>query len=94
MRFSLTAATIGRNRILKFCFILKESEDNDSDEDREIEERRIREKERRREEHERYRGKAERRQAREPRIDPMDPASYSDAPRGSWSSGLEKANDN
>ena len=82
---------------LSSCFILKESEENDSDEDREIEERRIREKERRREEHERYRGKAERRQARAgaaDRIDPMDPAAYSDTPRGSWSSGLEKANDN
>ena len=77
---------------------LKESDENDSDEDREIEERRIREKERRREEHERYRGKAERRQARSgaaaDRIDPMDPAAYSDTPRGSWSSGLDKANDN
>ena len=83
---------------MKYFFpFIKESDDNDSDEDREIEERRIREKERRREEHERYRGKAERRQARAgaaDRIDPMDPAAYSDAPRGSWSSGLEKANDN
>jgi len=71
-----------------------ESEENDSDEDREIEERRIREKERRREEHEKYRGKAERRQARgADRVDPMDPSAYSDTPRGSWSSGLQKAND-
>ncbi|XP_035697178.1 polyglutamine-binding protein 1-like [Branchiostoma floridae] len=26
-------------------------------------------------------------------LDPMDPASYSDAPRGTWSSGLPKANE-
>lgn len=37
--------------------------------------------------------KSERRQKRDPNndkiIDPMDPSSYSDCPRGKWSSGLE-----
>ena len=27
------------------------------------------------------------------RVDPMDPSSYSDAPKGNWSSGLDKAQD-
>ena len=27
------------------------------------------------------------------RVDPMDPSSYSDAPKGTWSSGLDKAQD-
>lgn len=31
-----------------------------------------------------------RRHAEEDRVDPMDPSSYSDVPRGSWSSGLER----
>lgn len=77
---------------------LQES-DNDDEEDREIRERREREKEKRREEEQRYRerrseggsrrGRADRR-GDSGKFDPMDPSSYSDAPRGSWSSGLEK----
>lgn len=46
----------------------------------------MREKERRREEK-----RQERKRVRDSgTLDPMDPAAYSDIPRGSWSSGLEK----
>ena len=46
----------------------------------------MREKEHRREEK-----REERKRVRDTgSLDPMDPASYSDVPRGSWSSGLER----
>ena len=54
--------------------------------DQEEEDRRMREKERRREEKRQDR----KRITESGSLDPMDPASYSDIPRGSWSSGLEK----
>jgi len=61
--------------------------DSDMESDQEEEEdRRKREKERRREEKRQER----KRVVESGSLDPMDPASYSDIPRGSWSSGLEK----
>merc|ERR1711860_266656 len=61
--------------------------DSDMDSDHEEEERRQRERDRRREE--KRRDKKKTRESGGGRIDPMDPSSYSDVPRGSWSSGLE-----
>jgi len=65
-----------------------ESED---EEDKRIENQRRKEKERRREEQEKYRlgsrGKSKQK-TNDDHLDPMDPAAYSDVPRGSWSSGL------
>jgi len=59
--------------------------DSDSEHDEE-EDRQMREKEHRREEK-----REERKRVRDTgSLDPMDPASYSDVARGSWSSGLEK----
>ena len=65
-----------------------DSDMDSEEEDREIEERRRREKEQRREEQDRYRSRDRDRRdrgrggsSREDRVDPMDPASYSDAPR-------------
>eukprot|EP00092_Neocalanus_flemingeri_P001573 GFUD01001676.1.p1 GENE.GFUD01001676.1~~GFUD01001676.1.p1 ORF type:complete len:328 (-),score=128.60 GFUD01001676.1:57-1040(-) len=66
--------------------------DNESDEeeDRRLEEQRRREKERRREEERRIVGKDKRgRKGRDDdTLDPMDPAAYSDVPRGNWATGL------
>jgi len=56
-------------------------------EDRRIEEQRIREKERRKEE-ERNVKKKGRRKGDDDTLDPMDPAAYCDVPRGTWSTGL------
>merc|ERR1719244_856686 len=57
-----------------------------------IEEQRKREKERRREEERRIVGKDKIGRGNKGRdddaLDPMDPAAYSDVPRGSWSTGL------
>jgi len=61
--------------------------DSDMDSDHEEEERRQRERDRRREE--KRRDKKKTRESGSGRLDPMDPSSYSDVPRGSWSSGLE-----
>jgi polyglutamine-binding protein 1 len=75
---------------------------SDEEEDRRLEEQRRREKERRREETSRVSGKLERagRNKRKGRgghdddaLDPMDPASYSDVPRGGWSEGLPTGGD-
>jgi len=70
-----------------------DSDNDDSDEeDRRIEEQRRREKERRKEEERRIVGSSKKRKGRgeeEGALDPMDPASYSDVPRGTWSTGLE-----
>lgn len=67
------------------------SEDED-EEERRREERRRREKERKRggrdDETDRHRSNKNKR--KEAIVDPMDPSSYSDTPRGTWSSGLEK----
>jgi len=69
-----------------------DSDGGDSDEeDRRLEEQRRREKERRREEERRI-GTSKKRKGRggaeDEALDPMDPAAYSDVPRGSWSTGL------
>merc|ERR1719158_338939 len=70
-----------------------DSDNDDSDEeDRRIEEQRRREKERRKEEERRIVGSSKKRKGRgedEGVLDPMDPASYSDVPRGTWATGLE-----
>lgn len=70
-----------------------DSDNDDSDgEDRRLEEQRRREKEKRREEERRLVGRKRKGRGGEAEdaLDPMDPASYSDVPRGSWSSGLEE----
>ncbi|XP_021937459.1 polyglutamine-binding protein 1 isoform X2 [Zootermopsis nevadensis] len=73
----------------------KESDMDDdgeaSDEDSR-EEKRREEQERRREARERHRAKG-RTKVRDNDIDPMDPAAYSDTPRGTWSTGLGKKNE-
>lgn len=73
----------------------KESDMDDdgegSDEDAR-EEKRREEQERRREARERLRAKG-RTKVRDNDIDPMDPAAYSDTPRGTWSTGLGKKNE-
>jgi len=69
---------------------------SDEEEDRRIEEQRRKEKERRREESRAVSSKLERagknkRKAKfedDDALDPMDPAAYSDVPRGTWSVGL------
>jgi len=67
-----------------------DNESDEEEEDRRIEEQRRREKEQRREEERRIVGKDKKgRKGREDdALDPMDPAAYSDVPRGSWSTGL------
>merc|ERR1712165_301538 len=70
-------------------------------EDRRIEEQRRKEKERRREETERVTSKLDRaskhkrrgRHHEDDALDPMDPAAYSDVPRGGWSEGLPTGGD-
>ena len=74
---------------------------SDEEEDRRIEEQRRKEKERRREEAERVTSKLDRaskhkrkgRHQEEDALDPMDPAAYSDVPRGGWSEGLPTGGD-
>ena len=60
---------------------------NFQESDHEEEERRRREKEKRKEEKRREHKSKSRDSGT---LDPMDPASYSDTPRGNWSSGLDK----
>jgi len=62
--------------------------DSDMDSDQEEEERRRREREIKRKEDKRKEHKSKSRDSGT--LDPMDPASYSEAPRGDWSSGLDK----
>ena len=73
---------------------LDSDNDNSDEEDRRIEDQRRREKERRREEERRLAAGSRKRKGRggadDDPLDPMDPASYSDVPRGSWSTGLEE----
>jgi len=74
---------------------------SDEEEDRRIEEQRRKEKERRREEAERVTSKLDRaskhkrkgRHQEDDALDPMDPAAYSDVPRGGWSEGLPTGGD-
>ena len=74
---------------------------SDEEEDRRIEEQRRKEKERRREETERVTSKLDRaskhkrrgRHHEDDALDPMDPAAYSDVPRGGWSEGLPTGGD-
>lgn len=70
-------------------------ESDDEEEDRRLELQRRKEKEKRREEQDKYRGGSHASRAKSnkkdddgDRLDPMDPAAYSDVPRGSWTSGL------
>jgi len=71
---------------------LDSDNDSDDEEDRRIEEQRRREKERRRDEEKRIVGRDDKKKGRKGReedsLDPMDPAAYSDVPRGNWSTGL------
>lgn len=66
--------------------------DYSSDEESDEELKRREEKRRRREMEEKKRAKG-RIKTRENDLDPMDPASYSDIPRGGWSDGLSKGNE-
>ncbi|XP_061702294.1 polyglutamine-binding protein 1 [Syngnathoides biaculeatus] len=66
--------------------------DRERERDRERDERRERDRRKQRREdaapyHKAKRGK------KDDEMDPMDPSAYSDAPRGSWSSGLPKRNE-
>lgn len=66
-------------------------ESDDEEEDRRLELQRKKEKENRREEQEKYRGGSRSKSKKDEDgdfLDPMDPAAYSDVPRGSWASGL------
>ncbi|XP_046662363.1 uncharacterized protein LOC124355315 [Homalodisca vitripennis] len=83
--------------------LLSDSEDNDSDEkseksessDEESEDEAQRKKDikrRRLEEMEKSRAKG-RNKLKENNLDPMDPAAYSDIPRGGWSDGLSRGNE-
>lgn len=63
-----------------------------SESDEDMEERRLEEKERKKEARDRARAKG-RTKVRDNDIDPMDPAAYSDTPRGGWSAGLGKKNE-
>ena len=66
-------------------------ESDDEEEDRRLELKRKKEKEKRREEQEKYRGGSRSKSKKDDDgdfLDPMDPAAYSDVPRGSWASGL------
>uniref|UniRef100_A0A1B6KDX2 Polyglutamine-binding protein 1 n=1 Tax=Graphocephala atropunctata TaxID=36148 RepID=A0A1B6KDX2_9HEMI len=83
--------------------LLSDSEDNDSDEkseksessDEESEDEAQRRKDikkRRLEEMEKSRAKG-RNKLKENNLDPMDPAAYSDIPRGGWSDGLNRGNE-
>lgn len=66
-------------------------ESDDDEEDRRIELQQRKEKDRRREDQDKYRGgsktKSNKKNESE-RVDPMDPSSYSDVPKGSWTSGM------
>ena len=65
--------------------------DDDAEEDRRLEEQRRREKQERKEEERRFAGKKRKgRGDDDGALDPMDPAAYSDVPRGSWATGLEQ----
>jgi len=67
-----------------------EMEDSEGEEDRRLQEQRKREKERRKEEERKIKDKKRRKEDKrdEDPLDPMDPASYSDVPRGTWTTGL------
>jgi len=94
------AASQVREMLASKVAVIDDDEDNmdlDSDmegsgsdnEDRRIEEQRRREKERRRDEERSIKNmKKGRRKGDDDSLDPMDPASYSDVPRGTWSTGL------
>ncbi|XP_075235853.1 poly-glutamine tract binding protein 1 [Lycorma delicatula] len=72
---------------------LEEHKSNYSSEDESDEEIKRREEKRRRKENEEKRRSRGRIKTRENDLDPMDPASYSDIPRGGWSEGLSKGNE-
>jgi len=68
---------------------LDSDNESDEEEDRRLEEQRKREKERRRDEERRIVEKKPGRKGRDDdALDPMDPAAYSDVPRGNWATGL------
>lgn len=64
----------------------EDSTDDEAEENRRLEEKRKREKEKRKEEEKKL--KEKRKKKEEEALDPMDPAAYSDIPRGTWSTGL------
>lgn len=72
--------------------INEEKSDYSSDDESDEELKRQEEKRRRKENEERKRSRG-RIKTRENDLDPMDPASYSDIPRGGWSDGLSKGNE-
>ncbi|TRY70122.1 hypothetical protein TCAL_05290 [Tigriopus californicus] len=72
---------------------VSEGGQDEDEEDRQIEDKHRREKEQRREQEEFYKRKDGKRKKAPPGIDPMDPSSYSDAPLGTWASGLDKDKD-
>ncbi|XP_059090650.1 polyglutamine-binding protein 1-like [Tigriopus californicus] len=72
---------------------MSEGGQDEDEEDRQIEDKHRREKEQRREQEEFYKRKDGKRKKAPPGIDPMDPSSYSDAPLGTWASGLDKDKD-
>jgi len=63
-----------------------DTSEDEAEEDRRLQEKRKREKEKRKEEEKKL--KEKRKKKEEEALDPMDPAAYSDVPRGTWSTGL------
>eukprot|EP00088_Acartia_fossae_P067710 TRINITY_DN8479_c0_g1_i1.p1 TRINITY_DN8479_c0_g1~~TRINITY_DN8479_c0_g1_i1.p1 ORF type:complete len:327 (-),score=89.10 TRINITY_DN8479_c0_g1_i1:3-983(-) len=64
----------------------EEESDDEEEENRRLEEKRRKEKEKRKEEERKL--KEKRKKMDDDPLDPMDPAAYSDVPRGSWTTGL------
>jgi len=64
----------------------EDGSEDEAEEDRRLQEKRKREKEKRKEEEKKL--KEKRKKKEEEALDPMDPAAYSDVPRGTWSTGL------
>jgi len=65
-------------------------DNSEDEEDRRLEEKRRKEKEKRKEEEKKLREKRKKKEKEKEEgfLDPMDPAAYSDVPRGTWSTGL------
>ncbi|XP_063831342.1 polyglutamine-binding protein 1 [Ostrinia nubilalis] len=87
---SESAAHLREERLLKEG---DESENSSDESDQEVPQQPTKEK--RRERREREKETVHRRDKKRPRVkdndlDPMDPASYSDIPRGNWSAGLDR----
>nr|XP_061803534.1 polyglutamine-binding protein 1-like [Nerophis lumbriciformis] len=67
--------------------------DRDRERHRDRERERDRDRERRKQRRDDVAPYKSKRGAKDDEMDPMDPSSYSDAPRGAWSSGLPKRNE-